>query len=216
MTIWGRRSPAIGRTTARGQEQKPPPPPPARAYGLADAKRRKSLGRNARRRQAMILPPCLAIASPNSSGRGSIWAGRAPSTGEKRPARAGTVKKPMTDRTARRAALGRRRRRPGRVRRGGRRRTTKRRLRTAAPGDSRRLARRPGGAISGRGRPPARRDRPHRRLRAFDRLRPQTVPVLRPAPPAQCGQINGQIGRMRANLDELQSRAGGGAAGAAS
>jgi hypothetical protein len=28
------------------------------------------------------------------------------------------------------------------------------------------------------------------------------------APPPQCGQINGQIGRMRANLDELQSRAG--------
>lgn len=31
------------------------------------------------------------------------------------------------------------------------------------------------------------------------------------APPPQCGQINAQIGRMRANLDELQSRAGGGA-----
>jgi hypothetical protein len=31
------------------------------------------------------------------------------------------------------------------------------------------------------------------------------------APPAQCGQINAQIGRMRANLDELQSRAGAGA-----
>jgi hypothetical protein len=29
------------------------------------------------------------------------------------------------------------------------------------------------------------------------------------APPAQCGQINGQIARMRANLDELRSRAGG-------
>ena len=28
-------------------------------------------------------------------------------------------------------------------------------------------------------------------------------------PPPQCGQINAQIGRMRANLDELQSRAGG-------
>jgi hypothetical protein len=33
------------------------------------------------------------------------------------------------------------------------------------------------------------------------------------APPAQCGQINAQIGRMRANLDELQSRAGAGASG---
>ena len=33
------------------------------------------------------------------------------------------------------------------------------------------------------------------------------------APPAQCGQINGQIGRMRANLDELMSRSGGGAGG---
>ena len=33
------------------------------------------------------------------------------------------------------------------------------------------------------------------------------------APPAQCGQINAQIGRMRANLDELQARAGGGAGG---
>ena len=32
-------------------------------------------------------------------------------------------------------------------------------------------------------------------------------------PPAQCGQIKGQIGRMRANLDDLQSRAGGGAGG---
>ncbi len=29
------------------------------------------------------------------------------------------------------------------------------------------------------------------------------------APPPQCGQINAQIGRMRANLAELQSRAGG-------
>ncbi|MGD0562186.1 MAG: DUF2865 domain-containing protein [Roseiarcus sp.] len=29
------------------------------------------------------------------------------------------------------------------------------------------------------------------------------------APPPQCGQINAQIGRMRANLDELRSRAGG-------
>ncbi len=33
------------------------------------------------------------------------------------------------------------------------------------------------------------------------------------APPPQCGQINAQIGRMRANLDELRSRAGGGAGG---
>ncbi len=33
------------------------------------------------------------------------------------------------------------------------------------------------------------------------------------APPAQCGEINAQIGRMRANFDELQSRAGGGAGG---
>jgi hypothetical protein len=33
------------------------------------------------------------------------------------------------------------------------------------------------------------------------------------APPAQCGQINGQISRMRANLDDLRSRAGGGAGG---
>jgi uncharacterized protein DUF2865 len=32
------------------------------------------------------------------------------------------------------------------------------------------------------------------------------------APPPQCGQISAQIGRMRANLDELQSRAGGGRA----
>ena len=29
------------------------------------------------------------------------------------------------------------------------------------------------------------------------------------APPPQCGEINAQIGRMRANLDDLQSRAGG-------
>lgn len=33
------------------------------------------------------------------------------------------------------------------------------------------------------------------------------------APPPQCAQINAQIGRMRANLDELQARAGGGAGG---
>jgi hypothetical protein len=33
------------------------------------------------------------------------------------------------------------------------------------------------------------------------------------APPAQCGEINAQIGRMRANFDELQSRAGGGPGG---
>jgi hypothetical protein len=32
-------------------------------------------------------------------------------------------------------------------------------------------------------------------------------------PPAQCGQIRGQLSRMRANLDDLQSRAGGGAGG---
>jgi hypothetical protein len=32
-------------------------------------------------------------------------------------------------------------------------------------------------------------------------------------PPAQCAQIQGQIGRMRANLDDLQSRAGGGSGG---
>lgn len=32
-------------------------------------------------------------------------------------------------------------------------------------------------------------------------------------PPAQCGPIKSQIGRMRANLDDLQSRAGGGAGG---
>jgi Protein of unknown function (DUF2865) len=32
-------------------------------------------------------------------------------------------------------------------------------------------------------------------------------------PPAQCGQIHGQLARMRANLDDLQSRAGGGAGG---
>ena len=32
-------------------------------------------------------------------------------------------------------------------------------------------------------------------------------------PPAQCSQIQAQIGRMRANLDDLQSRAGGGAGG---
>ena len=32
-------------------------------------------------------------------------------------------------------------------------------------------------------------------------------------PPPQCGQINAQIERMRANLDELQSRAGGGPGG---
>ena len=32
-------------------------------------------------------------------------------------------------------------------------------------------------------------------------------------PPAQCGQIHSQIGRMRANLEDLQSRAGGGAGG---
>jgi hypothetical protein len=29
------------------------------------------------------------------------------------------------------------------------------------------------------------------------------------APPPQCGQVNAQIGRMRANLDELQARSGG-------
>jgi len=33
------------------------------------------------------------------------------------------------------------------------------------------------------------------------------------APPPQCGEINGQVGRMRANLDELQQRAGGGPGG---
>ncbi len=32
-------------------------------------------------------------------------------------------------------------------------------------------------------------------------------------PPAQCGQINGQIARMRANLDDLSVRAGGGPGG---
>ena len=32
-------------------------------------------------------------------------------------------------------------------------------------------------------------------------------------PPAQCGQIHAQIGRMRANLEDLQARAGGGAGG---
>ena len=32
-------------------------------------------------------------------------------------------------------------------------------------------------------------------------------------PPAQCGQIKAQIGRMRANLDDLQQRAGGGSGG---
>ena len=33
------------------------------------------------------------------------------------------------------------------------------------------------------------------------------------APPPQCGEINAQIGRMRANFDELQQRAGGGPGG---
>jgi hypothetical protein len=33
------------------------------------------------------------------------------------------------------------------------------------------------------------------------------------SPPPQCGEINAQIGRMRANLDDLQARAGGGAGG---
>jgi len=33
------------------------------------------------------------------------------------------------------------------------------------------------------------------------------------APPPQCSEINAQVGRMRANLDELQQRAGGGAGG---
>jgi len=33
------------------------------------------------------------------------------------------------------------------------------------------------------------------------------------APPPQCGEINAQVGRMRANLDELQQRAGGGPGG---
>lgn len=33
------------------------------------------------------------------------------------------------------------------------------------------------------------------------------------APPPQCGQITSQIARMRANLDDLQARAGGGAGG---
>ncbi len=32
-------------------------------------------------------------------------------------------------------------------------------------------------------------------------------------PPAQCGQVRAQIGRMRANLDSLQAHAGGGAGG---
>ena len=32
-------------------------------------------------------------------------------------------------------------------------------------------------------------------------------------PPPQCGEINAQVGRMRANLDELQQRAGGGPGG---
>ena len=32
-------------------------------------------------------------------------------------------------------------------------------------------------------------------------------------PPPQCGQVRAQIGRMRANLDDLQSRAGGGPGG---
>jgi hypothetical protein len=32
-------------------------------------------------------------------------------------------------------------------------------------------------------------------------------------PPPQCGQVNAQISRMRANLDDLQSRAGGGQGG---
>ncbi len=32
-------------------------------------------------------------------------------------------------------------------------------------------------------------------------------------PPAQCGQIHAQIGRMRANLEDLQARAGGGSGG---
>ena len=32
-------------------------------------------------------------------------------------------------------------------------------------------------------------------------------------PPAQCDQIRGQIGRMRANLEDLQSKAGGGPGG---
>jgi len=33
------------------------------------------------------------------------------------------------------------------------------------------------------------------------------------SPPPQCGELNAQIGRMQANLSELQSRAGGGAGG---
>jgi len=33
------------------------------------------------------------------------------------------------------------------------------------------------------------------------------------APPPQCGEINAQVSRMRANLDELQQRAGGGPGG---
>jgi Protein of unknown function (DUF2865) len=33
------------------------------------------------------------------------------------------------------------------------------------------------------------------------------------APPPQCGEINAQIGRMQANLDNLQARAGGGSGG---
>ena len=33
------------------------------------------------------------------------------------------------------------------------------------------------------------------------------------APPAQCGEINAQIGRMQANLGDLQARAGGGSGG---
>ena len=32
-------------------------------------------------------------------------------------------------------------------------------------------------------------------------------------PPAQCGQLRAQVGRMRANLDDLQARGGGGAGG---
>jgi hypothetical protein len=33
------------------------------------------------------------------------------------------------------------------------------------------------------------------------------------SPPAQCGEINAQIGRMQANLNDLQARAGGGSGG---
>ena len=61
-----------------------------------------------------------------------------------------------------------------------------------------------GRPIPGGGRAAARRTRPNHRLRPVDRLRTAKFLFFGSAPPPQCGEINAQIGRMRANLEELQ------------